>query len=364
MITLESLLNNDNSSIINGECINLEDYSFELSNYTMECSDIMSEINTLEAASIVCEGAFDKVKQIFEKMLNALKEFLKSASKLIKRIVKNLIYAISSKSKREKMRKDVRQELLKTKIKFATKNKIIAYLFTNTGDKLVDNYCVKMIEFAKDISSKQKDFYTFFNRITNAIQIAESGDIDGGKTECSNIASEVYEYYFDLYEKEDEVYDEVFGNFYSRISGFKRSLTENSTELDKPRNIETSFSELVDIYSSVEHGIDRDGLNLLKLCENISNNIESFQKDVNKIQTELNGDVLDRINDSGFIDAATKAVTQICKYAERYRNMCIRITNTVKMILDIKSKLYSIYDKLMLDEDHWTVDSEYDFGDI
>lgn len=135
-------------------------------------------------------------------------------------------------------------------------------------------------------------------------------------------------------------------------------------ELDKSRNIETSFSKLVDIYSSVEYGIDRDGLNLLKLCEIISNNMETFQKDVNKIQTELNGDVLDKINDSGFIDAATKAISQICKYAERYRNMCTRITTTVKLVLGVKSKLYSIYDKLMMDEIHWVVDSEYDFGDI
>jgi len=65
MITLESLLNNEESNI--NDTISLEDYSFELSNYTMECSDIMSEINTLEAASIVCEGAFGKVKQILEK---------------------------------------------------------------------------------------------------------------------------------------------------------------------------------------------------------------------------------------------------------------------------------------------------------
>jgi len=79
-----------------------------------------------------------------------------------------------------------------------------------------------MIEFAKDISEKQEDFHTFFNRITNAIQIAKSGDVDGGKTECSDIASKVYEYCFDLYEKEDEVYDDVFGDFYSRIPGFKK----------------------------------------------------------------------------------------------------------------------------------------------
>lgn len=73
MVTLESLLNNDNSSNIN-ECINLEDYSFELSNYTMECSDIMSEINTLEAASIVCEDENNK-KNIFKRMVEKIKMF-------------------------------------------------------------------------------------------------------------------------------------------------------------------------------------------------------------------------------------------------------------------------------------------------
>ena len=74
MITLESLLNNESSNI--NEEISLEDYSFELSNYTMECSDIMCEINTLEAASIVCEDGENK-KNIFKQMVAKIKAAIK-----------------------------------------------------------------------------------------------------------------------------------------------------------------------------------------------------------------------------------------------------------------------------------------------
>lgn len=71
MITLESLLNNESSNIDEEVSLSLEDYSFELSNYTMECSDIMCEINTLEAASIVCEDGENK-KNIFKRMIEKI----------------------------------------------------------------------------------------------------------------------------------------------------------------------------------------------------------------------------------------------------------------------------------------------------
>lgn len=85
MITLESLLNNEESININ-DIVSLEDYSFELSNYTMECSDIMCEINTLEAASIVCEDGENK-KNIFKKALEKIKELFKRLIEFFKSII-------------------------------------------------------------------------------------------------------------------------------------------------------------------------------------------------------------------------------------------------------------------------------------
>ena len=81
MITLESLLNNEESINID-DTISLEDYSFELSNYTIECSDIMCEINTLEAASIVCEDGENK-KNIFKKALEKIKELFKKTNGIL-----------------------------------------------------------------------------------------------------------------------------------------------------------------------------------------------------------------------------------------------------------------------------------------
>jgi len=113
MITLESLLNNDNSSNIN-DTISLEDYSFELSNYTMECSDIMCEINTLEAASIVCEGAFDKIKNVFkiviDKIVDAFKRIITWIKTVFDKTIGKLIVEFKKKTN-DKKRKKIQENL-------------------------------------------------------------------------------------------------------------------------------------------------------------------------------------------------------------------------------------------------------------
>lgn len=264
MITLESLLNNDNSSNIN-ECINLEDYSFELSNYTMECSDIMCEINTLEAASIVCEDGENK-KNIFKKALENIKELFKKLMEFFK----SIIY----KSKRQKTDNIV--DMIISKIKkgentefIYTSNPYVDVLYKEKFDKNdIKTYVDTMNSFISNIQKSIEELESHIakndeTKFIDAVFEKIKNDIDNvhdvlGRSKFT-IAIKKYNEDFNEHYNKLGTLDKVFYTGKGSPSIFDEKVNRVSKDelINRLMWIKTVYIESVDDIGEIEINVSR-----------------------------------------------------------------------------------------------------------